>query len=215
VIGWMEQANRDGWTNEAWVQALRRDGPHASSAEAELHRMLRDGLRRAFSARPAVLEWVDDFAQEASIRVLQQLPTFRGDSRFSTWALAIAVRIAFDELRRKRWHDVSLDALVGTGDHPASRYKEDPEKVMGRRDMLRMLQKAMSEHLTPKQLLALSAELKGMPQSEIGRRIGANRNAIYKLTHDGRKKLKHVLSQQGITAEAIAWAFSADARGLL
>lgn len=149
--------------------------------------MLRNGVRRAFSSRPAALDWGDDFAQEAFIRVLQQISTFRGDGCFSTSALAIAVRVAFDELRGRRWRDVSLDALAEVGDHPPSRYKEDPERVIARRYLLRMLQQAMSEHLTPKQMLALSAELKGMPQSEIGRRIRANRNATYELAHDSRK----------------------------
>ncbi len=48
-----------------------------------------------------------DFAQEAWIRAIRALPTFRGDSRFSTWLHRIAVNSALQavrkaEARRKR-----------------------------------------------------------------------------------------------------------------
>ena len=40
-----------------------------------------------------------------------------------------------------------------------------------------------------------------MPQDEIARQLGSNRNALYKLTHDARKKLKERLEAAGFTAE--------------
>ena len=45
------------------------------------------------------------------------------------------------------------------------------------------------------------AELKGMPQDEIAEQLGSSRNALYKLTHDARKKLKERLEVAGFTAE--------------
>ena len=54
--------------------------------------------------------------------------------------------------------------------------------------------------LTEKQRTALLAEFKGMPQEEIGRRMGSNRNAVYKLTHDARKRLKQGLESAGYSA---------------
>ena len=41
---------------------------------------------------------------------------------------------------------------------------------------------------------------RGMPLAEIGRRMGSNRNAIYKLTHDARKRLKQGLEAAGYDA---------------
>lgn len=41
-----------------------------------------------------------DFAQEAWIRAIRALPTFRGDARFSTWLHRIAVNAALQALRR-------------------------------------------------------------------------------------------------------------------
>ena len=47
-----------------------------------------------------------------------------------------------------------------------------------------------------------------MPQEEIGRRLGITRNAVYKLGHDARKKLKHGLEASGFNATEIRSAFS-------
>ena len=41
-----------------------------------------------------------DFAQEAWIRAIRALPTFRGDARFSTWLHRIAVNSALQALRK-------------------------------------------------------------------------------------------------------------------
>jgi RNA polymerase sigma-70 factor (ECF subfamily) len=41
-----------------------------------------------------------DYAQEAWIRAIRALPTFRGDARFSTWLHRIAVNAALQALRR-------------------------------------------------------------------------------------------------------------------
>ena len=41
-----------------------------------------------------------DYAQEAWIRAIRALPTFRGDARFSTWIHRIAVNAALQSLRK-------------------------------------------------------------------------------------------------------------------
>ena len=65
------------------------------------------------------------------------------------------------------------------------------------------MQQVIENRLTDKQRTALLAELKGMPQDEIARHLGSNRNAVYKLTHDARKKLKQGLEEAGFTAEDV------------
>ena len=62
--------------------------------------------------------------------------------------------------------------------------------------------------LTTKQREALLAALRGMPLDEIARHLGINRNALYKLTHDARKRLKRGLEAAGFTAEDIGAAFA-------
>jgi RNA polymerase sigma-70 factor (ECF subfamily) len=45
-------------------------------------------------------EAAKDYAQEAWIRAIRALPTFRGDSRFSTWLHRIAVNSALQAVRK-------------------------------------------------------------------------------------------------------------------
>ena len=45
-------------------------------------------------------ETAQDYAQEAWIRAVRALPTFRGDARFSTWLHRIAVNSALQALRK-------------------------------------------------------------------------------------------------------------------
>jgi RNA polymerase sigma-70 factor, ECF subfamily len=68
--------------------------------------------------------------------------------------------------------------------------------------LLAAMHTVISEQLTGKQWLALTAELNGMPQDEIARQLGSNRNAVYKLTHDARRKLRAGLEAAGFDAES-------------
>lgn len=44
----------------------------------------------------------EDYAQEAWIRAIRALPSFRGDARFSTWLHRIAVNAALQQVRRAK-----------------------------------------------------------------------------------------------------------------
>jgi len=51
----------------------------------------------------------------------------------------------------------------------------------------------MQHELTDKQRKALMAvAVQGMPLEEVARRMGTERNAMYKLLHDARVKLKNI-----------------------
>ncbi|WP_052200905.1 RNA polymerase sigma factor [Terriglobus sp. TAA 43] len=196
------------WSNEQWLSGLRSAGSHGAEAHEALLGLLCQGLRRALRDRPEAISWVEDFAQDAAVRILIDLHQFRGESQFATWALAIAMRVAFDELRRKRWKDVSLDALLDSGDahHPSMWQRQDASFDQQR--IFKALRHAIETQLTVRQRTALIAEFKEMPQTEIARHLGVTRNALYKLTHDARKNLKRCLSESGITMETVRWALS-------
>ena len=46
-----------------------------------------------------------------------------------------------------------------------------------------------------------------MPLEEVARHMGTNRNALYKLLHDARLRLKHALAAQGLSPEDVFAAF--------
>ena len=143
--------------------------------------------------------------QEALLKVLDHLDTFAGRGRFVSWALAIAVRTALTMIRKQRWQGVSLHRFQEESRGPAIDVADEslgPERASLRWELLAAMHRVISEQLTGKQWLALTAELNGMPQDEIARQLGSNRNAVYKLTHDARRKLRAGLEAAGFGAES-------------
>ncbi len=171
---------------------------------ADLRHILIMRLRRAFSGNKRVDEsFIEDVAQDGLLSILGSLEKFEGRSLFTTWATTITIRIALTQMRRRRWKDVSLDEFMANqpAASPHSSQSVGVEETELRKQLLQKMHEVISEQLTEKQRVALLAELKGMPQEEIGRRTGSNRNAIYKLTHDARKKVKKGMLDAGYSAE--------------
>ena len=77
-----------------------------------------------------------------------------------------------------------------------------PEKAAERDDVLDRIERALNEALTERQYQALVAvALKGIPMDVLAERMGTNRNALYKLIFDARRKLKTRLEAQGMSTE--------------
>lgn len=198
-------------SNEEWLRALQDPGPAGAAALGDLRAHLLAGLQGALARRGAGADACEDFAQEALVRIQAQIGGFRGESRFTTWALSIAVRVAFDELRRKRWKDVPFDAVTEDARAPidlaAPGSGAPQERDLVRERVLSALRAVIDGALTDRQRQVLVAELAGMPHDEIARRIGTNRNALYKLSHDARRKIKAHLAAAGISEADVLWAF--------
>ena len=199
-------------TNEQWLRDLRTEGRQQASAleslRAYLLRALPGSLKR-YGAVPE--ELLEDVVQDALIRTLDQLDSFEGRSRFTTWVTSITVRVALTELRRRRWRDVSLEDLTAGGELAPRDYVDgsaSPESEAAQLRIVRAMREILETQLTERQRTAIVAELRGMPQEEIGRHLGITRNAVYKLGHDARKKLKHGLEASGFDAAEIRAAFS-------
>ncbi|HEU4404384.1 MAG TPA: sigma-70 family RNA polymerase sigma factor [Polyangiaceae bacterium] len=202
----------EGRGNEAWRRELRAAGPEGEAARRDLRALLVAGLGRAFGARAGAQ--VEDFAQEALVRVLDRLDAFRGDSRFTTWAMSIAVHVAHSELRRAHWKGTSLEDLAAYDEAGAllPEGAPDAERSLARARALAALEGALGQ-ITDRQRAVIAGELRGMPQEEIGRRLGVGRNAVYKLGHDARRALLRALVAEGLGADDVRWAFSGEEGG--
>lgn len=199
-----------GRDNATWLKNLRSDGSEQYSALSDLREALLRGLRRALSNRPVADEsFLEDAVQDSLVRILDRLGKFEGRSQFLTWAISIAVHVAMSELRRRRWKDVSLEHVVADSNFTPKQNIDTgsgPEAQWERKAVFEKLHDLIEQQLTEKQRTALLAELKGMPLDEIARHLGSNRNAVYKLTHDARKKLKTGLEAAGFDAADIGTA---------
>ena len=173
-------------TDEAWVEALRANGPTASHADvvSDLRDFLRRTLAKGFGQklRPEDLE---DLAQESLLRVHGKLATFEGQSRFTTWAATIAVNCTLSELRRRRHQHVSIEEAGEQADWSPSEGDAAADE-----DQIALLRRGIAEALTDKQREAIQAALGGLPLMELARRWNVSQGAVYKMLHDARRRLK-------------------------
>jgi RNA polymerase sigma-70 factor (ECF subfamily) len=192
--------------NREWPKLLASEKTGREAALGELRLILIKGLRSGLSSRRRANEdFIEDVVQVALIRILDHLDRFEGRSAFTTWALAIAFRVAFTELRRKYWNDISLEELR---EKSGSRFDEadtspNPLEVTVRKSLITLMHQLIRTKLTSRQRDVLLAELNAMPQDEIARQIGITRNAVYKLSHDARNALRRALEAEGYTVEQV------------
>lgn len=205
-------------TNEAWISDLQSDGPARDAALSDLRAVIQRGLPYALSRwvssdDPLFSALVEEVTQDTLIRVLEQLASFEGRSMFTTWVQKIAVRIALTELRRKRWNDSSLDEMLEVdGSSASSRIMADrapgPDTLSEQSDMTARIRRILDQELTPKQREALVLlGIQEVPLEEAALRMKTNRNALYKLLHDARLRLKRRLTTEGLTAQEVLAAF--------
>jgi RNA polymerase sigma-70 factor (ECF subfamily) len=208
-------------TNEEWLRALRADGIEREEALKDLRERLLLGMRaylaedrgyRTALALQNAREIVEDCAQEALLIIRQKINAFRGESRFTTWATTIAIRLLLGELRRRKWKQVSIESCEIGYDFPGrpveALQSDNPEIALQQDEVWSLLKRIVEKDLTSRQRFVLIASaFQGMPLDLIADRLGTNRDNVYKILHDARKKLKRCLIKRGLTAEELIRTF--------
>jgi RNA polymerase sigma factor (sigma-70 family) len=194
------------YEDDGWVGKLRPEHGEREAAIAELRAILLRGLSKSLNNRYGKPFSAEDVVQDALIKILDSLDQFQGKSKFITWAMTIATRIGISSLRRKYHEDMSLDAFstedgfrieVASGESALVNHTDKGE-------LLDVLQRLIENALTDKQRLVVRSFLAGYSTDGIAEQTGTNRNAIYKLLHDARLKLKTGFAEAGFSADDVA-----------
>jgi RNA polymerase sigma-70 factor (ECF subfamily) len=127
-----------------------------------------------------------DYAQEAWIRAIQALPTFRGDSRFSTWLHRIAVNSALQSLRK--------------ADNRAKRRQPMPSEetlaapsIAGDTLLRRRLEAAMQELPDGMRQVLILHDIEGFTHDEIGDMLGVTAGTSKSQLFKSRVKMRTLL----------------------
>ena len=189
--------------SHAWVAALRGPDPVRSRAQADLHMLLLRAARFELGRRRATLTHVpygelDDLATQAAadamVAILAKLDSFRGESRFTTWAYKFALLEAGVKARRKAWQGREIpledDAWAVLADAGPSAHQ-----VLLDSETLRALKRAVQTELTQHQRAVFVAlALNEVPIDVLAERLETTRGALYKTLHDAHRKLRAVLT---------------------
>jgi RNA polymerase sigma-70 factor (ECF subfamily) len=214
----------DSRTNQEWVNDLTASGKLQEAAIADLRVILLRAALYFFSrnlgdfgglSRDEILQRAEDCAQDALIAVMNHLTDFRGDSKFTTWAYKFAINMALVAARRERWKAVSLDELPSSSEslflHGVMNDLSSsaaPEQTAIQDEVRKVVREVIERDLTDKQRRVLRLIVfNEVPMDEVVRLLGENRNAIYKMIHDARRKLKSSLLARGLEVNEILAVF--------
>ena len=193
-----------------WLESLRASDATGQEAIARLHALLLRAARFEVARRRPTLphlrgDELEDIATEAAddalMSVLRRLDDFRGASRFTTWAYKFALLEAAVKLRKRAWQgrEVPLEP-EGWGLFSSADLEPDAEAEQS--ELLKTLQSAIAEVLTPHQRRVLVAlALNGVPIDVLAERLNTNRGALYKTLHDARRKLRTHLQERGLALD--------------
>ena len=198
--------------SQAWIEALSGVGAARDDAVERLHALLErasrfEAARRRRALGEASTGDVDDIAIQAAddalVAILRKLHTFRGDSRFTTWAYKFALLEAGVKVRRRTWQgrEVPLEE-EGWARLPDRR--SSPADDAETAELLDALRDAIAEVLTPHQRAVLVAvTLNDLPIDVLAERLGTTRGALYKTLHDARRKLRSRLAAEGLAVGSV------------
>jgi RNA polymerase sigma-70 factor, ECF subfamily len=195
-----------------WLRSLRARGREHDEAVTRLHELLLRAARFECARRRPTLPHLrgndlDDIANQAAddalVSILARLDTFRGASRFTTWAYKFALLEAAVKLRRRAWQGREIPLEPETWGLFSSAGIQ-PDAATEQSELLGTLQRAIADVLTPHQRRVLVAlALNGVPIDVLAERLDTTRGALYKTLHDARRKLRGHLDELGLSLETL------------
>jgi RNA polymerase sigma-70 factor (ECF subfamily) len=141
----------------------------------------------------------DDLVQTVFIEGFRSLPSFRGESLFSTWLGRIAVRVTMRAVKRPRLSLVPLEAVIET-----PRDEVGPEDAASAEQGLRQLDALLAALRPKKRVSFVLHALEGYSVEETAAMVGASVAAVKVRIHDARRELERRARKDPFFAELIA-----------
>lgn len=166
--------------HEAFGQLVDR---HASAIVNLAYRMVGDRTE------------AEDLAQESFLAAFKALPTFRADSKFSTWLYRIAVNKCKDWLRAKRpgqgQYDIDVDEALDHHHHVAE--ERTPERLLSQQQVAQKLELAI-QRLPPLYREAFVLKhVEGLSYEEMETILGVSSDTLKMRVYKGRLQLSREL----------------------
>jgi len=180
------------------------------AAERELHdRLIRIALaevRRRSASSPVTGQELVDVAHQAAgdamLAMLAKLGEFRGESRFTTWAYRFVILEVSSKLGRHYWRNppVALDAAQW--ELLPDRLGLDPHQQAEAAGILAEIRHVVDTEMTAHQRrIFIAVVVDGIPLNALAEKLDLQRNAIYKVIFDARRKIRRALVAKGYLDE--------------
>jgi RNA polymerase sigma-70 factor (ECF subfamily) len=210
AVGPARHPDAAGDDPEEWLAALRAGGEQRELAVARLHGLLLRAARFEAGRRRPGLPGVgsrelDDLAvqsaDDALVAVLSRLDSFRGASRFTTWAYKFAIYSTSVTLRRRAWQD--REVLLEPGSWAVLPDRGDsPQQHAEAAEVLAAVRQGIAALTRHQRDVLVAVVLNEVPIDVLADRLGTTRGALYKTLHDARRTLRGRLAGLGLEATA-------------
>jgi len=174
--------------------------------ETAIRSLIRQHNRRLFRiARSIVRDDGDaeDVLQEAYLRAFSALPSFRGDSSFTTWLTRIVINEALQRLRRRI--DVPVDETRVSTEGLSSNIvpfplsasqPTDPERTMAQREITRLVEREIDKLPIEFRTVLIARVLEDMSIEETAATLGLLPETVKTRLHRARRMLRDALVGQ-------------------
>ena len=138
----------------------------------------------------------DDVTQDAMLRILNGLKSFRGNAAFSTWRYRVAVNTAMSFIRKRSRLRSRFSEIDPLPDMPDCMDSTPPREAEAS-ELDRQITAAMSQ-LPPEQRAAIAlVAIQGLSEKDAAIACGCNFATLRWRLHRARKRLKDALSITG------------------
>jgi RNA polymerase sigma-70 factor, ECF subfamily len=205
-------ADRMDSESRRWLERLQPESDDREVALAELRELLLRAARFEVRRRCATMSQIrggdqEDIAEQsagdAMVAILSKLESFRGESRFTTWAYKFALYEAAVKIRKLAWQGRELPLQDEEWSVMASPGVA-PQAEVEMNDLLAAVREEIEGSLTPRQREVLVAlALNEVPIDVLADRLGSTRGALYKVLHDARRRLREALAERGLIIDEL------------
>jgi RNA polymerase sigma-70 factor, ECF subfamily len=184
--------------NEADLVAAAKSGS-LPSFDALVNRYERRIFRLAINITRN-REDAEDVLQDAFLKCFQHFDEFRGDSRFYSWLVRIAVNEALMKLRKRR-SDRSLpieDAVDGEGETipgEVMEWRPGPEQILAQAELRIILERAVQTLPAPQRAAFRLRDVEGLSTEETAELLNLTEAAVKSSLHRARAGLREQLSK--------------------
>jgi RNA polymerase sigma-70 factor (ECF subfamily) len=146
-------------------------------------------------------EDAEDVLQDAFLKAYEHLDTFKGDSKFYTWIVRIAVNEALMRLRkRKSDRTVPLDEPVDTGEETVQReiavWEDNPEQRYSHAEMHDILDQAVQTLKPDFRTVFVLRDIEELSTEETAETLGISIPAVKSRLLRARLALREKLTRQ-------------------
>jgi RNA polymerase sigma-70 factor (ECF subfamily) len=170
-------------------------------SEAAFEQLVDQYKRRAYRLAWKITrhhEDAEDVVQNAFVKAFQNLPDFRGDSRFYTWLVRITINEALMKIRRRRSNEVSIDESKEADDSSAPIEIKDraanPEQRCSQYEVQRILAANINDLEPPFRAVLLLRDVQGFSTKQTARALDLTSSAVKTRLQRARIKLRQSLN---------------------